>query len=161
MNKLQQGLKSIALVLSVVWASLVSADQIDEANKLQQAALIEQREAVVLNYVKALNTKDISIIKAMYAKNATVSDPLGTAPKVGLDAVIKFYAEGAFNKEAQLSAELTGPVRVAGNSAAFAFNVFFNGMKLDVVDVFEFNDEGKVEVMKAYWSTANITPMTQ
>ena len=161
MNLFQLSLRTALLLVSMVWVSLVSADQIDEASKTQQTADIEQRVAVVNNYVKALNTKDISIIKAMYAPNATVHDPLGTEPKSGFDAVVKFYAEGAFNKQAQLSAELTGPVRVAGNSAAFSFNVFFNGLKLEVIDVFEFNKEGKVEVMRAYWSNANISPITE
>lgn len=161
MRKIQLSLQALLVLVSVMWVALVNADQIDEANKVQSAAVIEQRVAVVNNYVKALNTKDLSIIKAMYAKNASVSDPLGTPAKEGFDAVIKFYAEGAFNEQAKLSAELTGPVRVAGNSAAFSFNVYFNGVKLEVIDVFEFNDEGKVEVMKAYWSNSNITPMSK
>ncbi len=140
-------------------AVLGFADQIDEAKKVESDEVRIQRENVVKNYVKSLNTKDISIIKSMYAKDATVSDPWGTEPKVGYDAIVKFYAEGAYHEKAQLSAELTGPIRVAGDSAAFSFNVFFNGMKLEVIDVFEFNEEGKVQVMKAYWSNANITPM--
>ena len=159
MRKLQLGLQTAVLMLSVIWTGFASADQIDEANKLQKNGVIEQREAVVRNYVNAINTKDISIIKAMYAKNATVSDPLGTEPKVGFDAVIKFYEDGAFNENSQLSAELTGPIRVAGNSAAFSFNVIFNGVKIEVIDVFEFNEKGQVEVMKAYWSNANISPL--
>lgn len=149
----------VSALIMVMMSAVVTADQIDEAAKVQQQAVVDHRVKVVNDYVKSLNTKDISIIKAMYAKNAVVHDPLGTPAKDGYDAVVKFYAEGAFNEQAQLSAELTGPVRVAGNSAAFSFNVFFNGMKLEVIDVFEFNAEGKVEVMKAYWSNANITPM--
>ena len=161
MKTIQLRLQTALLLITTMWSAFVSADQIDEAKKVQQAGVAEQRIAVVHNYVKALNTKDISIIKAMYAKNAIVHDPLGTPAKEGYDAVVKFYAEGAFHEQAQLLAELTGPVRVAGNAAAFSFNVFFNGMKLEVIDVFEFNAEGKVEVMKAYWSNANITPMAK
>ena len=111
----------------------------------------------VENYIKALNTKDIKIIESMYAKNATVEDPVGAPVKEGHAEVVKFYAEGAFKGE--ISAELTGPVRVAGDSAAFEFTVYFNGMKMEVIDVFEFNKDNQVVSMKAYWSNANISPM--
>lgn len=117
----------------------------------------DQKVQVVENYIKSLNTSDIAIIKAMYAENATVEDPVGTPVKEGHAAVVNFYAEGAFKGE--ISAELTGPVRVAGDSAAFEFTVYFNGMKMEVIDVFEFNKENKVVSMKAYWSNANISPM--
>lgn len=161
MKKFSHILPAFSLSLLLTFNGLVSADQIDEAAKVQQTELIAQREAVVRNYVKALNTKDIAIIKAMYAKDATVSDPLGTPAKVGFDSIVAFYDKGAFNPQANLSAELTGPIRVAGNAAAFSFNVFFNGMKLEVIDVFEFNQDGKVQTMKAYWSNANISPMAK
>lgn len=112
---------------------------------------------VVEDYVTALNTADIEIIKKMYANNATVEDPVGTPLKVGHTDIVKFYAEGAF--KGKLFAELTGPVRVAGNSAAFSFNVHFNGMKMEIIDVFEFNEKNQVVSMKAYWSNANISPL--
>ncbi|NRB38898.1 MAG: nuclear transport factor 2 family protein [Pseudomonadales bacterium] len=117
----------------------------------------DAKVVAVENYMKALNTADIEIIKSMYAKNATVEDPVGTPLKEGHEAVVKFYAEGAF--KGNLSAELSGPVRVAGDSAAFSFNVIFNGMKMEIIDVFEFNQANEVVSMKAYWSNANITPL--
>jgi len=159
MKSFSYTIKVCLLALSTLLSVQAVSDQIAEAQKVEQDTVRLAREAVVKNYIKALNTKDIEIIKAMYAKNASVSDPWGTPPKQGFDAVVKFYAEGAFHKEAQLSAKLTGPIRVAGDSAAFPFDVIFNGMRLEVIDVFEFDQEGKVHTMKAFWSNANITPL--
>ena len=64
---------------------------------------------------------------------------------------MKFYAEGLSLEVA--IAELTGPIRVAGDSAAFSFNVFFNGMKLEVIDVFGLivRSEGKRRMVKSQY----------
>ena len=48
-------------------------------------------------------------------------------------------------------------MRCAGNAAAFAFEVHVAGMKIEVIDVFEFDAEGKVVSMKAYWGQENIS----
>ncbi len=109
----------------------------------------------VETYMKALNDADMSLIEALYANDATVEDPYGTEAKVGIEAIKEFYAQGF---AAGLKAELTGPVRVAGDSAAFPFNVLFAGNVMEVIDVFQFNDNDEVISMKAYWSEANIKP---
>ena len=67
----------------------------------------------------------------------------------------------SFSAWSDLSAELTGPIRVAGNFAAFSFNLYVNGLKMEVIDVFEFNENNQVTSLKAYWSPANISPVTQ
>jgi steroid delta-isomerase len=46
---------------------------------------------------------------------------------------------------------LSGDVRCAGNAAAFPFKVLMEGVDISPIDVFEFNAEGKVQSMKAYW----------
>ena len=47
---------------------------------------------------------------------------------------------------------LTGDIRCSGNCAAFAFDVVMPGMSISPIDVFTFNEAGKVVDMKAYWS---------
>ena len=42
------------------------------------------------------------------------------------------------------------------NSVAFPFQVKMPGVVIDIIDVFEFNDQGKVNSMKAYWSDDNM-----
>jgi steroid delta-isomerase len=116
----------------------------------------DPKVVAVENYIEALNNEDIEFIKALYADDATAEDPVGSEILEGHAAVIALYADGAFKSD--LTAELTGPIRIAGNSAAFSFNLYVNGMKMEVIDVFEFNEDNKVTSLKAYWSFANLSP---
>ncbi len=106
--------------------------------------------AAVHKYVEAFAKGDIGIIKDLYAADARVEDPVGTAVHDGIDAVVAFY-EGALGSGARL--ELTGNPRCAGNAVAFPFQVKMGDFGIEIIDVFEFNDDGKVVSMKAYWSS--------
>ncbi len=109
--------------------------------------------AAVNRYIEAFDKQDISLIKALFADNATVEDPVGTEPKRGIDAIVQFY-QGAFDMGAKLS--LNETPRCAGNAVAFSFTVSVGAMTIQPIDVFEFNDAGKVVSMKAYWGAENI-----
>lgn len=117
---------------------------------------IEAKTKAVELYIRVLNEHSDQLLKELYANDATVEDPYGTEPHVGIEAIMAFY-QGAF--EAKISAELTGPIRVAGDSAAFSFNVIFQGMRIEVIDVFVFNEQNQVTSMRAYWSEANMSPV--
>jgi len=114
---------------------------------------VNDKLAAVDKYVEAFDKADIEIIKEIYAEDATVEDPVGTDLLLGIDAICVFY-EGALSAGAKLA--LTGTPRCAGNAVAFPFQVSMPGMIIDVVDVFEFNDQGKVASMKAYWGPENL-----
>lgn len=110
----------------------------------------------VKRYINGVSAHDIEAIKTIYDDNATVEDPVGTDPHVGIEAICKFY-EQAFNAELKL--ELTGSVRYAGNAAVFPFvctaTVGDSKLKIDAIDIFEFNQNGKVQSMRAYWGPEN------
>ena len=108
---------------------------------------------VVEQYVEAFANTDMDIIRGMYASNARVEDPVGTPVHEGLDAICTFY-EGALKSGAKLA--LTGTPRCTGNAVAFPFQVTMPGMVIDIIDVFEFDGDGKVASMKAYWGPENI-----
>ena len=110
--------------------------------------------AVVEKYIQAFATNDMSLIKDIYAEDATVEDPVGSEVRHGIAAIVEFYQQ-AFGAGAKL--QLTGPARCAGNAVAFAFCVSVTGMKVHAIDVFDFNIAGKVVSMKAYWGPENIT----
>lgn len=109
--------------------------------------------AVVNRYVEAFDKADMNIIREIYADDAIVEDPVGTDQHIGIEAVCAFY-EGALASGAKL--KVTGPVRSAANTAAFPFQVQMTGMSIDIIDVFEFNEDGKVTSMKAYWGPDNM-----
>ncbi len=109
--------------------------------------------AMVHKYVEAFAKEDMDIIREIYADDATVEDPVGTPLHVGIEAVCAFY-EGALKSGAKLA--LSGDPRCSGNAVAFPFQVQMPGVGIDIIDVFEFDGEGKVNSMKAYWSGENM-----
>ena len=110
------------------------------------------RIAAVHRYVEAFEKSDIEIIKELFAADARVEDPVGSDAHEGIEAVCGFY-EGAFGMGAKLA--LTGNPRCAGHAVAFPFQVQIPGMTIEVIDVFEFDDQGRVRSMKAYWGPEN------
>ena len=111
--------------------------------------------AAVHRYVEAFEKADMDIIRDLYADNAVVEDPVGTDPHVGKEAVLAFY-EKALVSGAKL--ELTGNPRCAGDSVAFPFCVVMPGVRIEIIDVFRFDDAGKVVDMKAYWGPDSSVP---
>ena len=109
--------------------------------------------AMVHKYVEAFDKQSMDLIREIYADDAIVEDPVGTELHEGIDAVCAFY-EGALASGAKLV--LSGQPRCAGNAVAFPFQVQMSGMEIDIIDVFEFNDAGKVNSMKAYWGPDNM-----
>jgi steroid delta-isomerase len=109
--------------------------------------------AAVHKYVEAFDKSDIEIIKDIYSVDARVEDPVGSEIHDGIEAVCAFY-EGALSSGAKLA--LTGSPRCAGNAVAFPFQAQMPGMNIEIIDVFEFNHEGKVNSMRAYWSPENM-----
>lgn len=121
-------------------------------------SLKETMQAAPQQYLDAINNQDLEAIVALYADNAIVEDPVGSEIKSGIDEVREFYKTVV---EFDLTAELTGQVRIAGNEVAFPFQVE-NKMEgttmiTSIIDVFKFNDEGKIVSMRAYWGEENAT----
>lgn len=108
---------------------------------------------VVEKYVEAFAKQDMAIIREIYASDATVEDPVGTPVHEGIEAICAFYEKPIGSG---VTLVLKGPPGCAGNAVAFSFEVTLPGMSIDVIDVFEFNADGKVASMKAYWGKENI-----
>ena len=106
----------------------------------------------VENYIKAVSTVDLDMIRDIYAENATVEDPVGSVPHEGIEAILKFY--GAM-KGMGVKLELTGNVRCAGSAVAFPFQAKIGPVTMEIIDVFEFDTSGKVISMRAYWGPDN------
>ncbi|HTO16316.1 MAG TPA: nuclear transport factor 2 family protein [Edaphocola sp.] len=107
-------------------------------------------------YMRSLNESDLEGILSLYADDATVEDPVGSEIVSGIDSLRKFYT-GAVNIE--LNVERTGAVRIAGMEAAFPFELEMNinGVHTltEVIDVFRFNEEGKIISMRAFHGPSN------
>lgn len=120
----------------------------------------EQVQATMARYVKLVDVGDIDGIVALYAQEAVVEDPVGKPPIRGLVAIERFYREGL--GASKVSATLTGPVRATSNGCGampFRVDMAWAGQpcSLHVIDVMEFDADGKIRSMKAYWSEINLT----
>ncbi|MEU1983879.1 nuclear transport factor 2 family protein [Nocardia sp. NPDC019395] len=109
---------------------------------------------VVEAYVKLVGAGPTDDIVALYAPDAVIEDPIGTEPKQGHDAIREFYnVIASLERETALAPET---VRIAGNHAAFVFTLITKAggqrMTLSPIDVMEFDDEGRITRMRAYWS---------
>lgn len=118
----------------------------------------------VKTYFECFNSANPQGIADLFADNGNVQDPYGASAKIGKDAIIAYY-KGAAKKGTQLVQK--SPTVVSENRVAFAMTVVIEGMnkeknvtdvdlpsgnmEIDVVDMFEFNDEGKIVTMTAYW----------
>lgn len=117
---------------------------------------------VAENYLRYLNEKNLEGILSLYADSATVEDPVGSERVEGKEALRKFYS-GAVNIDLKLTR--TGPVRVAGVEIAFPFQLLMNidgvPMRTDIIDVFRFDEAGKIVSMRAFWGPTNRKPATE
>lgn len=113
--------------------------------------------AAVEAYIGSYNRGDLDGVCAVFAEDAVVEDPVGTPPRAGQTAIREFFAVG-IAAGAQLT--LDGPVRCTADYAAFAFHVDLDwdgkATRIDVIDVFAFDAQGKVSSMKAYFGPANM-----
>lgn len=120
-----------------------------------------QMEAAVHAYVRGFATHDAEQISGLFADDASIEDPLGTPAMIGAQAVRAFYNRIMADGGARL--ELLGPVRTAASSAAFCFASFLTrdgvSQRIDVIDVWDFNEAGKVVRMRAYWGPQNVTDL--
>lgn len=133
-------------------------------------ALEDKMRAAVQAYFDLFNAGEGAAIADLFADDAQVIDPVGTAPKSGKAELLAFYEMAT---RGGTTLEKTGPTQIADSSAAFAFKVHVKGisaddkaidvdlpsgsMVIDVIDVFDFNEDGKIKQMRAYWGPSNIS----
>ncbi|WP_322049464.1 nuclear transport factor 2 family protein [Paraburkholderia sp. J67] len=110
-------------------------------------------KATLQEYIEAFNAGDASRVIALFASAATIEDPVGTPIKRGSEEIAAFYGH-ATTLGARL--ELQAPPRGShANSATITFKVHIAGPNgpahIDVTDVMEFDQHGKITSMRAYW----------
>ena len=106
----------------------------------------------VQTYVDLVATGASADVVALYADGATVEDPVGSEVLTTREQIAAFYAAlDGLEQEARLL-----HVRVAGNEAAFAFELITRAgeqaFTLAPIDVMTFDEAGKITSMRAFWS---------
>ena len=112
-----------------------------------------EKVKIVESYVSAYNSQDFEGVLSIYADDATMEDPVGTPPAKGEEAIRALYKMGF---DMGITVELEGRIRTAAEFAVFPICATSESGKLYVVDEFEWNAEGKVIHMRAFWSPENL-----
>lgn len=112
-----------------------------------------EMRAIVARYVAAYNARDVAAILSLYHPKATMADPIGLPPAVGHTAIAELYQMG-FDMNVTIAND--GAVRCAGSSVAFPLVASSPSSRLDVIDVFDFGQDGRIVQMRAYWGPDNL-----
>ena len=110
-------------------------------------------------YFLALRAMDAEAIANTFAEDGATCDPMGVPPMNGRAAVREFFASVFKNfKSVGLTED---SVFVAGSGAAVKWTghgTSVNGKEVDFegIDVFEVNQEGKIQNIWAYWNPAEM-----
>ena len=110
-------------------------------------------------YFLSIRAMDAEAFANSFAENGSTCDPMGTPPITGRAAVREFFESicknfksVSFNEEA---------IFVAGNGAAVKWTgqgTSINGkdVKFEGIDVFEIDNDGKIQNLWAYWNPAEM-----
>ncbi len=117
----------------------------------------EHISRVLKAYVDAVSGDDVEEIIKLYAEDATVEDPVGSPVHQGHAALREFYQVAVDSVEKMV---LEGNPRVRDHWGAAAMCAYPKGMemkfRMETLDVMEFDEQGKITRMTAYWGDSNM-----
>jgi steroid delta-isomerase len=116
----------------------------------------DQIRATCDAYVAAYRANDKDALLALYAEDCEWTDPVGTPTHHGRDGVAAFW-DGARALADSIVLE-PQDLTICGEEACFRIEIHAtiggNTMIMDAVDIFVFDDAGRIKVGKAYWDMA-------
>ena len=119
----------------------------------------DKSSRAVRAYFLAIRAMDADAFANTFAEDGTTCDPMGAPPLKGREALKEFLQSICKNfKSVALDEE---SVFVAGNGAAVKWNGHGTSLtgkevKFEGIDVFEVNQEGKIQNLWAYWNPAEM-----
>jgi len=113
--------------------------------------------AAVHRYLALVASGTSAEIAALYAEDATLEDPVGSAAVVGREAIEAFYA--TIEDLAMTTALHT--IRTCAGEAAFHFRVETDTgagvATMEPLEVMTFSEDGLITSMRAWWSDADLS----
>jgi steroid delta-isomerase len=117
----------------------------------------EDNAETVNRYLELVSQGRAADVADLYASDGTVEDPVGGEVHIGHEAIRGFYA-GQPLKDAEFE---VFTLRALGSEVAFYWSLMFvlgeNRLRIEIISVMTFDDEGKIASMKAYWGPENVT----
>ena len=124
----------------------------------------DQTEKVVSDYFAAIRAMDVNSWLATFAEDAVSHDPVGAPPMRGHAALRQFFEgiAGAFEQVGIFEDH----VYVVGNEAAVKWTGRGTGkngreVTFEGIDIFEVNDDGKIQTLRGYWQPAAMMAQLQ
>ncbi len=113
--------------------------------------------AGVQRYLDTVATGSAADVRALYAADATVEDPVGGEPIRGHEAIEAFYATFASLPK---TTELV-TVRACAGQAAFHFSITVDlgggaTSTMAPLEVMTFDDDGLITSMRAFWAESDL-----
>jgi steroid delta-isomerase len=119
--------------------------------------------SVAERYAALITAHDADGVAGLYADDAIVEDPAGSAPLVGRDEILAFY-RGAIERVRPERVTVTGPVRMLADGSTAAIPLQSRSTRdgrrvvVDIIDIFTFDEAGSISSMRAYWGPENVNP---
>ncbi|SEH67810.1 steroid delta-isomerase [Mycolicibacterium rutilum] len=120
----------------------------------------EDNAKTVARYLELVGQGKTDDIAELYADDATVEDPVGGGEvHIGREAIRRFYG----NLPAGGAHADVVTLRALGQEAAFFWSLTVDlgesKMRIEIISVMTFHDDGKIGSMKAYWGPENVTQL--
>jgi steroid Delta-isomerase len=124
----------------------------------------KRTRAAVEAYVDAWAKNDRAALLNVFAEDAVWIDPVGTPPYEGHAGIGEFW-DNAHAGDATLTPEVKRIV-VCANEAILLFRMVVRnstggGMGLDVCDQMTVNEDGKIQLAKAYWDNSCVVAIEE
>ena len=122
---------------------------------------VDQIRATVQRYTEVFSAGDKEGYLGLFADDATLEDPVGGEVHRGKEAISAFF-DTTRQMTPEIELAMTGPVRVAGQEAAFPGEarpmIGDQRMVIPVVDTLAFDDAGRITRLRAFWDFADLRP---
>jgi steroid Delta-isomerase len=119
----------------------------------------EHIQSVFEQYAAAWSRLDMDAVIGLFSSDAVVHDPVDGPALEGVEAIRAYFSRGlGFVRAVRLS----GPVRISRDCrhAAACIEIeedLADGIKvLEAVDVWTFDDDGRISTMNAYFGPTNL-----
>lgn len=111
------------------------------------------------SYIDALNRKDIPGIISLFATDGTIEDPVGSVIERASEGLTRLVGALPSNATFHLDTPIRTSHDLSGGAFAMTVELVLNDqpMKIQSIDVMQFDKQGKITEMKAYYGPSNIS----
>jgi len=114
---------------------------------------------VFVTYGQRMGAADLEGVLALFHPDAVIEDPIGTGEKRGHKEIGAFFQAGYDAMQGGILMTLEGNVRVVGRYGAGAYIAkpvnYPVPVEIETLDVMEFDDDGLIVRMTAFWGETN------